>query len=551
LYKLFLTLRYLRTRRIAYFAIAAVTLCTMMVLIVMSVMGGFLEQIKLKARGLLGDIVIDNGTYRGFPLYQEFIDDISRWPEIEKATPVIYAYGILRLANTTRVNPVQIVGIRLQEVYVVNAFKRGLYYERHYPGTTDLGEQRQPVLGLSPNSPRAADPPGALLPVLPEPFRSALEKSRAAGVTDEDVSDTALNAILRENGLAPVPGVWALNPAIESEGVPPPGFVGDPYPGLIVGRDLVALRLPDGPYERSDGLYICPRRGAQALVTVVPIREDARLDTPTVTAFRFVDDSRTGIYEIDSKHVYCDFELLQQLMFMNEAPTADGTARRAARCAQIQIKVNPDAVNTNRPEEMKSLTARLQDHYRRLAGDSRFSLVFEDAALLSSIAVRTWQESQAQIIGPVEKERQLVTILFGIISLVAVALVLCILYMIVLQKTRDIGIIKSVGGSSAGVAFIFICYGAAVGVVGSILGSVLGTLFVTYINSIQEFLIWLNPAWRVWNREVYSFDEIPHEVAAIDVVVVSVLAIVTATLGSLAAAWRAGTMQPVEAIRHE
>jgi lipoprotein-releasing system permease protein len=163
----------------------------------------------------------------------------------------------------------------------------------------------------------------------------------------------------------------------------------------------------------------------------------------------------------------------------------------------------------------------------------------------------TWEQSQAHIIAPVEKERQLVSILFGIISLVAVVLVLCILYMIVLQKTRDIGVVKALGGSSAGVALIFIAYGAAVGLVGSALGSVIGFYFVTYINEIQDWLRAMNPALQVWDRSVYSFDTIPNTVRTEDLVVVLAAAIAASTLGSLAAAWRAGSMQPVEALRHE
>ena len=74
MYKLFLCLRYLRKRHMVFFAIAAVTLCTAMVLIVISVMGGFLDMVKDRSRGLLGDIILD-GTLQGFPYYQEFIDE--------------------------------------------------------------------------------------------------------------------------------------------------------------------------------------------------------------------------------------------------------------------------------------------------------------------------------------------------------------------------------------------------------------------------------------------------------------------------------------------
>jgi lipoprotein-releasing system permease protein len=267
--------------------------------------------------------------------------------------------------------------------------------------------------------------------------------------------------------------------------------------------------------------------------------------------FRYTDDSRTGIYEIDSQHVYCDFDLLQKLLQMQETPrvNADGEiiGMAPARCAQIQIKLA-------RPlDEMslQALTTRLEERYYSLADDPRFDLDLTDRQLIARIDAMTWQQTQAHLIGPVEKERILVTILFGIISLVAVALILCILYMIVLQKTRDIGIVKAIGGSSGGVAFIFVIYGAAVGIAGAVLGSILGCLVVWNINEIQDFLIRLNPSWRVWDLSVYSFDRIPSEVNPWDAVIVVVFAILASTLGSLGAAWRAGRMQPVEAIRHE
>ena len=86
MYKLFLTLRYLRQRRIAYFAVAAVTLCVAMLIIVMSVMGGWLELVRTQARALLGDVVVDNSDPQGFPLYAEFIEKIRSWPEVRRST---------------------------------------------------------------------------------------------------------------------------------------------------------------------------------------------------------------------------------------------------------------------------------------------------------------------------------------------------------------------------------------------------------------------------------------------------------------------------------
>ena len=545
MYKLFLTIRYLLKRRIAYFAIAAVTLCVMMVLVVTSIMGGWLEQVKLRARGLLGDVIVDNAAYSGFPLYQEFIDEISTWPEIVRATPVIYTYGLYRFDDTPRNGMVRVVGLRLRDVYEVNAFKDSLFYEKHYPDTTTLAPQQQPIMGVDLDAPPLMLPDEESMymrPRLPSPYQEALERARRAGLQDTESTRTHTNRFLARLGLPPIPGVYVQPLAPEQ----PPRMAGNELPGIIVGRDIIAYRESDGTYTRLEHLP----RGCRVTLTLWATTARAGVDPiPIKQPFRYADDSRTGIYEIDSQHVYCNFELLQQLLQMNAAERIDPETLETvgtvpARCSQIQIKLRNGV-------DAPALCRRLEAVYQGYRDDPRFELDAFEAGLLRSIKAMTWQESQIHIIGPVEKERILVTILFGIISLVAVTLVLCILYMIVLQKTRDIGIIKSIGGSSGGVALIFIFYGAAVGIVGSIFGTIFGTLFVTYINEIQDLLIRINPAWRVWDMQVYSFDRIPNDVNPWDAFFVVAFAIIASTLGSLVAAWRAGSMQPVEALRYE
>ncbi len=551
MYKLFLTLRYLRKRRIAYFAIAALMLCSAMVLVVMSVMGGWLELVRQHARGLLGDIVIDNRTYQGFPLYDVLLDEIRGWPEIAAATPVLYTAGLMRFPETSQLNKVNIVGIRLDEVYQVNAFRDGLFYERWFPGTTTLGPQRQPRLGRDPTAePRpTADGRGQFVPfALPEPYASAWAKARAAyekrhgGPPKEfGTVPTVLHEFLVANGEPPIPGVWEFDP-----NHPSPGYVGDPLPGIIVGRDIIAER-------QSDGRYLYPEiypKGCKVTLTVWATSSGGSVDPiPIKRAFRYADDSRTGIYEIDSQSVYVDFDLLQKLLDMDAADrvdpqTGEVVGRIPARCHQIQVRLRPGY-------DVRAVCRKLEQAFHKLADDPRYGLDARERDLVLRTEALTWEQSQAHIIVPIEKEKVLVTILFGIISLVAVALVLCILYMIVLGKTRDIGIVKAIGGSSGGLALVFIYYGAAVGIVGSLLGTALGTLFVRYINEIQDLLIRINPAWRVWDMKVYSFDRIPDQVDPHDALMVIIVGILAATFGSLAAAWRAGRMQPVEAIRYE
>jgi lipoprotein-releasing system permease protein len=563
-YKLFLSLRYLRKRRIAYFAVAAVTLCVAMVLIVLSVMGGFLDTIKKNARGLLGDIVVENHDVAGFPLYQEFIDEIQTWkdahgrPLIEKATPVLYTYGLLSFPRTHQLQPVHVAGIHLNEVCVVNAFKKSLFYDTHYPGTTSLAEQQQPLLGVDADPARMqvrTDNGDSFLvaePVLPSPYREALETTRrtsgAKPLADNEVPSPTSKELLQA-GLPPIPGYyrWAFkeSPDEESLGsIDTPRLDGPAFPGIIFGLDVVAGRMPDGKYDRAYP------RGEVATLTLMLTSVRGQVDPiPIKPRFRYADDSRTGVYEIDSQYVYCDFDLLQKLLQMQATPRVNSEGEiiglAPARCRQIQIKL------AHPMDDVSSFTARLSERYHAYADDPRFDLDLTDRQLLARVEAKTWQQTQAHLIVPVEKERILVTILFGIISLVAVVLVLCILYMIVLQKTRDIGIVKALGGSSGGVAFIFVIYGAAVGITGAVLGTTLGALVVRYINEIQDFLIRVNPRWRVWDLSVYSFDRIPNEVNLWDALAVAAFAILASTVGSLGAAWRAGHMQPVEAIRQE
>jgi len=541
LYKLFLTLRYLRKRQIVYIAIGAVMLCTAMVLVVMSVMGGWLDMVKQHARGLLGDVVIDCSN-SGMPLYQEFIDEVSKWPEVQKATPIIYTYGLLRSPRSGITWTLQIVGVRFDEITQVNAFKQSLFYERFYPGTTNLGEQRRPLIGLEREIVIGSDSDPHINATvrLPEPFQSALERERervlretGKPLDDKTSNDTDLNAILRENGKPIVPGEWAYDASVDG-----PTYDEDPLPGVIIGRDMLHRREEDGRYTLN------VPKGAKYILTFITMNDSANLDPPVKAAFRMVDDSRTGIYEIDSRSAYVDFDRLQRLVKLGQAERADGSGIIHARCSQIQVKLRPGV-------DAALVAKKLEERYHEFLNDPAISLTTIERALVTSAQAQTWQKSQERIIGPVEKERGMMIIILGMISLVAVALEMCILYMIVLQKTRDIGIVKAVGGSSTGVAAVWMFYGAAVGFVGGTLGLALGTVFVRNINEVQDFLIRINPALRVWNQQVYSFDRIPSVVDPWDATAVFAIAILASAIGSLAAALRAGYSEPVKALGYE
>lgn len=519
-YSAFLAARLLQRKRIAFFSVGAVTLCVAMLLIVASVMGGFVETIRARAGGLLGDLVLDGGL-NGFPYYAEFIRDVKTLPGVREATALIHSYGTLRFESGDTF-PVQIWGVTLPEYCGVNRFCESLFYNEHFPGTTTLEPVQMPVYGYNHSSGQ---------PILPEPFESALQRWLTA--QPETVRDQYTRVA---QGYFPGPGEFRMDESADSR----PQFIGKPYPGVIIGREIVATRLASGEYRRFQRFP----RGCVCVLTMLPLTRTGVVgaEPPPAPAFRYVDDSRTGIYEIDSKNVYVDFRVLQEKLGMTAMPRASGSRTAPSRCSQIQIKLAPGTDLLDWKERID----RAWTHFSvRVRADA------DDVALMSRVRVSTWEEMQADFIAAIQKEKVLVVIMFGVISLVAVFLVLCIFYMIVIEKTRDIGIVKSVGGSSEGVAAVFLTYGAAIGIVGAALGNAIGYAFVCRINDIQDWLARLNPEWRIWSPQTYSFDKIPDVVNPSDMLLIGVAAILASVIGAVVPAIRAARTWPVEALRYE
>ena len=144
----------------------------------------------------------------------------------------------------------------------------------------------------------------------------------------------------------------------------------------------------------------------------------------------------------------------------------------------------------------------------------------------------------------------ILNVLLFLIIAVAGFGILAIFYMIVVEKTRDIGILKSLGASSRGVMTIFLSYGVSLGVVGAGVGVVVGLLFVRYINEIERTLTWVTGR-KVFDETIYYFPSIPTKIHPLMVFWVAVGAVTIAVLASVLPARRAAGLHPVRALRSE
>ena len=170
-------------------------------------------------------------------------------------------------------------------------------------------------------------------------------------------------------------------------------------------------------------------------------------------------------------------------------------------------------------------------------------------AASTRVVVETWRQRQRSLLNNIEGQRVMMIVVLGVVSIVAVILIFVIMYVIVMQKTADIGILKAIGASSFGVARVFLLYGAAIGVVGAALGVAIGYAFVKNTNSIADWLA-LNFGFSPF-QEGFLFDTLPDEVQLSTVINIAIAAIISGLGGALLPALKAARMQPVEALRYE
>jgi lipoprotein-releasing system permease protein len=155
---------------------------------------------------------------------------------------------------------------------------------------------------------------------------------------------------------------------------------------------------------------------------------------------------------------------------------------------------------------------------------------------------RTWMEAHKDLFTAIKLEKIVTFIIEALIILVAAFNIASTLIMMVMEKTKEIGILKSMGATKRSIWFIFTFEGTLIGCVGAVLGTLLGL-----------FLCWSLQTWLSIPllSSVYQIDKLPAEVSWFFVASVNAASLVVCLLATLYPAWRASTLKPVEALRYE
>jgi lipoprotein-releasing system permease protein len=159
------------------------------------------------------------------------------------------------------------------------------------------------------------------------------------------------------------------------------------------------------------------------------------------------------------------------------------------------------------------------------------------------------QENSA-ILGALVVEKNVMFYLLFFIVLVAALCILSAQITFVVQKTREIGMLKALGATNLQISGIFLGQSAIIGVLGVLAGCGLGILALAYRNEFLHFMNRLT-GWELFPASIYGFGELPAVIAPRDIAVICVSSFVICILGGVLPALRAGRLKPVEALRYE
>ncbi|MCK5844691.1 MAG: ABC transporter permease, partial [Victivallales bacterium] len=171
-------------------------------------------------------------------------------------------------------------------------------------------------------------------------------------------------------------------------------------------------------------------------------------------------------------------------------------------------------------------------------------------AKLPGLFVLSWRQMNRKFLGVLEVEKNMQFFLLAFIVLVAAFSITNTLITVVVQKTREIGLLKALGATNGTVVRIFILQGFIVGLVGTIFGIIAGLAVIHWRNSILHAMRVVTRQ-ELFPKEFYIFSQLPATVDLTDLVIIGTISVCLCTLGGVIPAVRAPRLDPAEALRYE
>jgi len=539
MYRWLLCFRYLRTRYIALASIISVTLGVATLIVVNSVMAGFSAEMHERMHGLASDILIECHTVGGIPNPESQLAQIRKivGNQLAGSSVSVHVPAVMGIRYHGQVvtRQVNLVGVDPETYDTVSDFGKYLLHP-------DNRKQVDFVLrdsGYAPDREQLRDA-GWGYRRWRVNYERELEAERQRIEIRRSAATSASNAVpeLAENSLQENSGDQTPNPSADAAAVGPgfdylpttPEFSDltaggarqfDParetFPGIVLGISTCSVRIRGSGDKVRDHFYCLPGDDVQLMFP------SAAENTKVIDQkFTVVDVYESGMSEYDSTFAFVSLKHLQDFRGMVDPSSG------ARSVTTIQLKLVPGANLNAVRDTLQAAFPHPEFPYQ----------------------IQTWKDMQGPLLAAVQLETTILNILLFLIIAVAGFGILATFFMIVVEKTRDIGTLKALGASGSGVMSIFLSYGLLLGIVGSGAGLIGGLLFVDHINSIASWIETITGR-EVFDPTIYYFSEIPTIIEPWTLCWVTAGAILIATLASVLPAFRAARMHPVQSLRYE